>query len=271
MTNYNSYYGSCLFRLCSSLRTDIFLRGDSDYQSFKSVTYRKNYCYLIMRGILCLFFYLQFFFYAIHYILPFLVLGISGVHLILLHFRGRRVPGGLRITPGLKIKFVQFFIFKDIVNLIVLWGIVIWILSRPDWSADPVNFIPSDLTSSPIHIQPEWYFLHLYAVLRSIPNKLGGLIGFALAILILSIIRLINSYQSLHQFYIFNFIAWMWLGVNSVLMWLGRQPVEAPYILIGQRLAILYFFIIGWILTFDFLIFFYKKIRRVFLFDLQSN
>jgi quinol-cytochrome oxidoreductase complex cytochrome b subunit len=82
-----------------------------------------------------------------------------------------------------------------------------WIvaLASPDWSADPVNFIPSDLTRSPIHIQPEWYFLHLYAVLRSIPNKLGGLIGFALAIIVLIRLVIRVSNQNISQMKLYPF------------------------------------------------------------------
>jgi len=78
---------------------------------------------------------------------------------------------------------------------------------RPDWSADPVNFSPADLSRSPIHIQPEWYFLHFYAVLRSIPNKLGGLIGFVLAILVLAAFSLVSSIQKIIQVNSYNFLS----------------------------------------------------------------
>jgi len=147
------------------------------------------------------------FFYALHFLTPLVVLLITGVHLLLLHFRGRTVPGGLRRSRALKIKFSLFFTYKDVVNIRILWRLWIWALAYPDWSADPVNFVVSDLSTSPLHIQPEWYFLHLYAILRSIPNKLGGLVGFALALVLLSILMLVKRKQRLSQFYFFNYLS----------------------------------------------------------------
>jgi ubiquinol-cytochrome c reductase cytochrome b subunit len=93
-----------------------------------------------------------------------------------------------------------------------------WALAYPDWSADPVNFVVSDLSNSPLHIQPEWYFLHLYAILRSIPNKVGGLIGFALALVLLSILALAHRKQSLSQFNIYNYIAFFFIFTNFILL-----------------------------------------------------
>jgi len=192
------------------------------------------------------------FFYAAHFLVPFIVLAIAGVHLILLHFRGRRTPGGLR--RALKIKFTHLFLFKDTVNLILLWFIWIWALKLPDWSADPVNFVPRDLSRSPIHIQPEWYFLHLYAVLRSIPNKLGGLIGFVLAIVVLRILALVESKQSVSRLSFFPRLGWWFISFNLILMWLGMQPVEDPYIIMGQVITTLYFLRILLILIYDSLV-----------------
>ena len=88
-----------------------------------------------------------------HFLVPFIVLFGIIVHLLLLHYSGRRVAGGLRVR--FKIKFSQLFLFKDLVNIRLLWAMWLFALQYPDWSADPVNFVPSDLSSSPIHIQPE--------------------------------------------------------------------------------------------------------------------
>jgi len=181
------------------------------------------------------------FFFALHFLTPFGVLIIAGIHLILLHYRGRSVPGGARRSRRLKVKFSHYFIIKDIVNFRFLWVMLIWALAFPDWSADPVNFVFSDLSNSPLHIQPEWYFLHFYAVLRSIPNKLGGLIGFALALFMLLILLTVVNSHSLSQFFIYNYIRWGFLSSNVILMWLGIQPVEDPYIFIGQVETLLYF------------------------------
>lgn len=181
------------------------------------------------------------FFYAVHFLVPFLILALAGVHLFILHFSGSTLPGGYRRFNGLLIKFRFLFTYKDVVNLVLLWGILLWMLILPDWSADPVNFVVRDLSNSPIHIQPEWYFLHLYAVLRSIPNKLGGLIGFALALVLLVVLVLVSASHSLSQFYIYNFVAWRFFGTNLVLLWLGMQPVEEPYVFLGQIAAFFYF------------------------------
>jgi len=141
-----------------------------------------------------------------------------------------------------------------LVNLVLVWIMWIWALYAPDWSADPVNFVPRDLSRSPIHIQPEWYFLHFYAVLRSIPNKLGGLIGFVLAILVLRVLALVRSMQRISRLRLFPRIAWWFVSFNLVLIWLGRQPVEDPYIFIGQILTRLYFICLLLFLAYDFML-----------------
>jgi len=193
------------------------------------------------------------FFFSLHFLVPLLVLVLIGAHLILLHFSGRTVPGGIRRFSGLIIKFSHIFLYKDLINIRLFWIIIIFILYTPDWSADPVNFVPSDLSNSPLHIQPEWYFLHLYAVLRSIPNKVGGLIGFFIAIFILIFLSFVFNFNSLSQFLFFNYTNWFFFSSNLILLWLGIQPVEAPYIIIGQIFTFLYFsyffvILIDWVL-----------------------
>lgn len=191
------------------------------------------------------------FFFALHFLVPFLVLLMAGVHLFVLHFSGRSLPGGLRRFTGAMIKFSFLFLYKDIINIIIMWAIFLTILVLPDWSADPVNFVVSDLSNSPIHIQPEWYFLHLYAVLRSIPNKVGGLIGFALALVGLLALAIMGSIFSISQLFYFNYLSWSFLRINLVLLWLGIQPVEAPYIFIGQTITYFYFSFILIIILLD--------------------
>lgn len=191
------------------------------------------------------------FFFSLHFLLPFVVLGAAGAHLILLHFRGRSLPGGLRRVNSLKIKFSSYFSFKDLVNMSLLWGIWVWALASPDWSSDPVNFVTSDLRNSPLHIQPEWYFLHFYAVLRSIPNKIGGLIGFGMAIFLLTTLVIVGFYQSLNQFCKFDLVAWGFIRVNIFLIWLGIQPVEEPFIFLGQLSTSIYFLFLMLVLSWD--------------------
>jgi len=183
------------------------------------------------------------FFYALHYIVPFVVLVIVIIHLLLLHTSGRSVSAGGRRIGALKIKFSHLFLTKDIVNVILLFIIWFIILIVPDWRADPVNFVPSDLSTSPLHIQPEWYFLHLYAILRSIPSKVGGLIAFVIAILILPVISITGLFSKINisLYYQYNYIVWTFIWINLILMWLGIQAVEAPFIMMGQVATIIYF------------------------------
>lgn len=191
------------------------------------------------------------FFFALHFLVPFLILVLAGVHLLLLHFTGRSAPRGLSSSPLLKIKFGHIFLYKDVVNLSLLWGFWLWGLALPDWAADPVNFAVSDLSNSPLHIQPEWYFLHLYAVLRSIPNKLGGLLGFILALVGLGIIGFLYSDIKLNHLSSYKLVAWRFFSTNLLLIWLGSQPVEEPYTFMGQILTRVFFiyFILTYLLT----------------------
>jgi len=202
-------------------------------------------------------FYVSFFtcrfFFSLHFLIPFLVLVLIFIHLILLHFRGRRRVRGLR-RPAIKIKFVQLFLYKDLVNLSLIASMWIWALNNPDWSSDPINFFPSDISSSPIHIQPEWYFLHLYAVLRSIPNKLGGLIGFTIAILFINALLVVKSLQPVGVLKLFNFLSWSFAWTNLILIWLGSQAVEFPFILMGQVAATFYFILLIFFLSLDYVI-----------------
>jgi ubiquinol-cytochrome c reductase cytochrome b subunit len=191
------------------------------------------------------------FFYRIHYITPFLILVIVGIHLIFLHITGRSVPSGLRHCRALKLKFRFYFTMKDLVNFSLLWLLIIVMLAIPDFFSDPVNFVISDLTRSPLHIQPEWYFLHLYAILRSIPNKVGGLLGFAAALIGIALLALVYGYTRLSDFSSYLLISWSFISRNAILLWLGIQAVESPFILIGQIITAIYFFLLIKILVID--------------------
>lgn len=197
------------------------------------------------------------FFYAVHFLVPLVVLAMAGVHLLLLHFTGSSVPGGLRFRHSLKTKFNYYFTYKDLINRRIFLLILILMLALPDWSADPVNFIASDLSSSPLHIQPEWYFLHLYAVLRSIPNKLGGLVGFFLALAVLLLLPIVIANQRVSQTRWYIGLFWFFVVSNVILIWLGIQPVEEPYIIIGQRLTVIYFSLLTVLIISDILMFYY--------------
>nr|QAT19932.1 cytochrome b [Palpita hypohomalia] len=182
-------------------------------------------------------------FYTFHFILPFIILMMTMIHLLFLHQTGSNNPLGINSNLD-KIPFHPFFTFKDMIGFIlILFLLILLTLTNPYLLGDPDNFIPANPLVTPIHIQPEWYFLFAYAILRSIPNKLGGVIALILSILILIILPMtfFKKMQGI-QFYPINQILF-WLMVTTIILltWIGARPVEDPYIITGQLLTILYF------------------------------
>nr|AVC55942.1 cytochrome b [Ips grandicollis] len=182
-------------------------------------------------------------FFALHFILPFIISAFVMIHLILLHQTGSNNPLGTNSNID-KIPFHPFFSIKDLLGMLIMMFILtILSLQAPYLLGDPDNFTPANPLVTPVHIQPEWYFLFAYAILRSIPNKLGGVIALALSIAILYIMPFSNKkmFQS-NQFYPINKILfWSLLSIIILLTWIGARPVEDPYIFLGQILTILYF------------------------------
>lgn len=182
-------------------------------------------------------------FFTFHFICPFIIFALVIIHLLFLHQTGSSNPLGLIINID-KIHFHPYFSFKDLVGfLIIVFILIIITLFNPYLLGDPDNFIPANPIITPIHIQPEWYFLFAYAILRSIPNKLGGVISLILSIAILIILpfsqkSLIKGYQF---FFINKLLFWIYVNLVILLTWIGARPVEDPYIIIGQLLTILYF------------------------------
>lgn len=182
-------------------------------------------------------------FFTFHFILPFIVLAIVIIHLLFLHQTGSNNPIGINSNID-KIPFHPYFTYKDIVGFIVIFFILIsLVLINPYLLGDPDNFIPANPLVTPAHIQPEWYFLFAYAILRSIPNKLGGVIALILSIAILIILPFYNlrKFRGI-QFYPINQILFWSIVVTVILLtWIGARPVEEPYVLIGQILTVIYF------------------------------
>nr|YP_010327075.1 cytochrome b [Acronicta rumicis]UNP54337.1 cytochrome b [Acronicta rumicis] len=192
-------------------------------------------------------------FYTFHFLLPFIILMMTMIHLLFLHQTGSNNPLGLNSNLD-KIPFHPFFTFKDLIGFIILLFLLIMLtLTNPYLLGDPDNFIPANPLVTPVHIQPEWYFLFAYAILRSIPNKLGGVIALVMSILILIILPFTyNKKIQGIQFYPLNqMLFWMMVSTIILLTWIGARPVEDPYIITGQLLTILYFsyFIINPILN----------------------
>nr|YP_010610502.1 cytochrome b [Agrilus discalis]WAP90842.1 cytochrome b [Agrilus discalis] len=182
-------------------------------------------------------------FFTLHFILPFVILAMVVIHLLFLHQTGSNNPLGLNSNID-KIPFHPYFSFKDLVGFILILFLLTMItLISPYMLGDPENFIPANPLVTPVHIQPEWYFLFAYAILRSIPNKLGGVLALVLSIAILLILPFTNKKKMMsNQFYPLNkFLFWMFVSTVLLLTWIGARPVEDPYILTGQLLTVWYF------------------------------
>jgi len=182
-------------------------------------------------------------FFTFHFVLPFIIAGLSIVHLLFLHQTGSNNPLGIKSNVD-KIPFHPYFSFKDIFGFIViLWGLFILALLRPYLLGDTENFIPANPLVTPVHIQPEWYFLFAYAILRSIPNKLGGAIALVASIAILLILPFTqkNNLRGTQFYPVRQINFWFIINIVILLTWIGARPAEDPYILVGQTLTILYF------------------------------
>nr|ASY97947.1 cytochrome b [Parasphendale agrionina] len=181
-------------------------------------------------------------FFTFHFVLPFMVAAMVMMHLLFLHQTGSNNPLGINSNID-KVPFHPYFTFKDILGFIMLFTFLSIIsLKEPYILGDPDNFIPANPLVTPVHIQPEWYFLFAYAILRSIPNKLGGVIALVMSIAILFFMPLTITNSRGFQYYPINqFMFWFMVSIVILLTWIGARPVEDPYVLTGQILTCLYF------------------------------
>nr|ACU00325.1 cytochrome b [Pseudobranchus axanthus] len=182
-------------------------------------------------------------FFAFHFLLPFAIAGVSIIHLLFLHETGSNNPTGMSSSVD-KVPFHPYFSYKDLLGFtIVLSMLTMLALLNPNLLGDPENFTPANPLITPPHIQPEWYFLFAYAILRSIPNKLGGVIALLMSIMILMVIPIMHTSKQRSMMFrpITQMSFWILVSTTLILTWIGGQPVEFPFIEIGQMASILYF------------------------------
>lgn len=183
-------------------------------------------------------------FFSLHFIIPFVVAALRATHLLFLHQTGRGNPLGVNRNFD-KVGFHPYFTTKDLFGFVMILAFLTAICLEAPWVlGDPENFIPANPLVTPPHIQPEWYFLMAYAILRSIPNKLGGVVALAASILILLICPLLPkpSFRGMAFYPLSKALFWSHVNVVFLLTWIGARPVEDPYVGVGQALSVVYFF-----------------------------
>nr|BDQ43777.1 cytochrome b [Duplodicodrilus acinctus] len=182
-------------------------------------------------------------FFSFHFILPFIIIGATILHIMFLHQTGSNNPIGINADSE-RVPFHSYYSIKDALGyMVAITGLSCLVLFEPNLFTDPENFLMSNPLVTPIHIKPEWYFLWMYAILRSIPNKLGGVLALFAAIVVMFILPLttMSNKRSLSFYPINQSLFWALVTSWAILTWIGGRPVEDPYITIGQTFTSLYF------------------------------
>jgi len=186
-------------------------------------------------------------FYSFHYLFPFILAALSLAHLAALHQYGSTNPLGIPAQTDL-VDFYPYFYVKDLAATLALAGFAAWLVGfHPEALGHVDNNVPANAYSTPAHIVPEWYVLWPYAILRSIPNKLGGVAAMLMVFVVLGLLPYLHKpnvrspiFRGLHQS-----LAWALIGDFLLLTYLGGQPVEEPFIVIGQLATLLFFVILA--------------------------
>lgn len=182
-------------------------------------------------------------FFSLHYLLPFVIAGLVILHIVALHEHGSNNPLGVDANID-KIPFHPYYTTKDAAGFVVFMLIFAFILFYlPNSMGHPDNYIPANPLVTPPHIQPEWYFLFAYTILRSIPNKLLGVIGLFGSLLVLFTMPFIHTsiIRSTQFRPISKLFFWLLVADFIVLTFIGACVPEEPYVLVGQIASVWYF------------------------------
>nr|AER36147.1 cytochrome b [Thunnus orientalis] len=182
-------------------------------------------------------------FFAFHFLFPFVIAAMTILHLLFLHETGSNSPIGLNSNAD-KISFHPYFSYKDLLGFVILLvALASLALFSPNLLGDPDNFTPANPMVTPPHIKLEWYFLFAYAILRSIPNKLGGVLALLASILVLMVVPFLHTSKQRTLTFrpVSQFLFWTLIADVAILTWIGGMPAEQPFIIIGQVASVLYF------------------------------
>ena len=181
-------------------------------------------------------------FFTFHFIIPFIILALTMVHIIYLHTTGS--SNNLGVTSVKKLIFHPFLSIKDAIGaILVITAFLYLCLHQPLLLGDDENFVIANPSVTPHHIQPEWYFLFAYAILRSIPNKMGGVIALGLSVVVLYTLPFTRNptKKRTNLRPLRKILFWLLVRTVLALSWIGARPVEEPFIITGQVLTVLYF------------------------------
>jgi ubiquinol-cytochrome c reductase cytochrome b/c1 subunit len=184
-------------------------------------------------------------FFSLHYLLPFMIAGVVILHIWALHVPGQNNPTGIPIKSGKDaVPFTPYATIKDIFAVVVFMiFFAYWVFYMPNYLGHADNYIPANPAVTPSHIVPEWYFLPFYAILRAIPDKLGGVIAMFLAILLVAFLPWIDTskVRSMHYRPVARPLLWMFVAAFIGLGYLGSMPAEGGYVIAARILTVLYF------------------------------
>jgi len=185
-------------------------------------------------------------FFALHYLLPFMIVAVVGLHVWALHVCGQNNPDGVEIKDVEKdtVPFTPHATMKDAFGITAFLLLYCWfIFYVPNYLGDADNYIPANPMKTPPHIVPEWYFLPFYAILRSIPDKLAGVIAMFSAIAVLAFLPWLDTSRVRSAKYrpIYKVFFWIFVACGIGLGYLGAMPPEGGYVLASRVLAIFYF------------------------------
>jgi ubiquinol-cytochrome c reductase cytochrome b/c1 subunit len=184
-------------------------------------------------------------FFSLHYLLPFLIAGVVALHVWALHVAGQNNPTGVEMkTEKDSVPFTPHATIKDMFGVSCFLLLYAWfIFYMPNYLGDADNYIPANPAQTPAHIVPEWYYLPFYAILRSIPNKLAGVIAMFSAIIVLVFLPWLDTSKVRSSKYrpLAKQFFWIFVIVCLLLGYLGAQPPEGIYVIAGRVLTVCYF------------------------------